>query len=350
LRERFEEMDKQSKQQMLLHRLVSLADQPQEQVRSALELLKQERGIQVVSAALSVLTSVAVPEARPVLLRLYAYYDEAPLKRDAGGRLRGLILKALQPIAHATDRSLAEHAAMTYEFLAPKKEECAGGLRIAGLSLLETTDVVLASYHCVRLLNDPYTSRMSGEPALSAVRFLANQGQFLPLYGFLVSNLLQDELLSSLRAGPKSSAEVMGECLRSLAQAPPSVVDDLFARYLAYSPATMMLTYETKEDVELVGFFDLLLAQTPQRTYLDFLESFLCKTARDELYQYVIALLVAHSHPELRRMLLTVARQEQSAHRIEILLSAFTLIQHDPVVTSLIQELQQRQRLQSKGG
>jgi hypothetical protein len=340
-------MDKQSKQQMLVHRLVSLADQPQEQVRSALELLKQERGIQVVSAALSVLTSVAVPEARPVLLRLYDYYDEAPIKRDAGGRLRGLILKALQPIAHATDRSLAEHAAMTYEFLPPKKEECTGGLRIAGLSLLETIDVVLASYHCVRLLNDPYTSRMSGEPALSAVRFLANQGQFLPLYGSLVSNLLQDEVLSGLRAGPKSVAEVMGECLRSLAQAPSSVVDDLFARYLAYSPATMMLTYETKEDVELVGFFDLLLAQTPRRTYLDFLESFLCKTTRDELYQYVIALLVAHPHPELRAVLLTVARREQSAHRIELLLAAFTLIQHDPVVTSLIQELQQRQRLQS---
>ena len=84
----------------------------------------------------------------------------------------------------------------------------------------------------------------------------------------------------------------------------------------------MMLTYETKEDVELVGFFDLLLAQTPRHTYLDFLESFLCKTVRDELYQYVIALLVAHSHPEVRTMLLTVARQEQSAHRIEILLSA----------------------------
>ena len=79
---------------------------------------------------------------------------------------------------------------MTYEFLPPKKEECTGRLRLAGLSLLETIDVVLASYHCVRLLNDPYTSRMSGEPALSAVRFLANQGQFLPLYGFLVSNLL----------------------------------------------------------------------------------------------------------------------------------------------------------------
>jgi hypothetical protein len=78
-------------------------------------------------------------------------------------------MKALRPVAHLTDRSLAEHAAMTYEFLPPKREECAGGLRIAGLSLLETIDVALASYHSVRLLNDPYTSRMSGEPALARV-------------------------------------------------------------------------------------------------------------------------------------------------------------------------------------
>lgn len=60
---------------------------------------------------------------------------------------------------------------------------------MAGLALLETIDTALASYHSVRLLNDLHTSRMSGEPALSAVRFLANQGQFLPLYGFVWSYL-----------------------------------------------------------------------------------------------------------------------------------------------------------------
>jgi len=94
---------------------------------------------------------------------------------------------------------------------------------------------------------------------------------------------------------------VMGECLRSLTRAPVSVVDDLLARYLAYSPASLMPTYEAREDVELVGFFDLLLAQTPRRTYLDFVASFLCQTARDELYQYVIALLIAHPHRISRR-------------------------------------------------
>ncbi len=338
-------MDKQAKQRELIHRLMGLADQPQTQVGFALELLNRERGIQVISAALSVFTSAAVPEVRPVLLQLYDYYDEAPVKRDAGGRLRSLILQALQPIAHTTDSSLAERAATTYEFLPPNREECTGGLRLAGLSLLETIDLALAYYHSVRLLHDSHTSRLSGEPALSAVRLLANHGQFLPLYGFLVSNLLQDELLSGLRARPKGSAEVKGECLKSLTRAPVSVVDDLFARYLAYSPASMMPTYEAREDVELVGFFDLLLAQTPRHTYLDFVASFLCQTTRDELYQYAIALLIARPHPDFKAVLLTVAHQEQHIHRVEILPSAFALIQHDPAITPVIQELQHKQRV-----
>ncbi len=138
-------MDEQTKHQALLHRLLSLADQPQEQIRYVLELLERVRGIQVVSIALAYVTSVALPEARPALLRLYDYYGQVPLKRDAGGRLRSSNLAALQPIAHLTDRSLAEHAAMTYEFLPPKKEECAGGLRVAGLSLLETKGEILLS-------------------------------------------------------------------------------------------------------------------------------------------------------------------------------------------------------------
>lgn len=64
-------MDKQAKQRELIHLLMGLADQPQAQVGFALELLNRERGVQVLSAALSVFTSAVVPEARPALLQLY---------------------------------------------------------------------------------------------------------------------------------------------------------------------------------------------------------------------------------------------------------------------------------------
>ena len=117
----------------------------------------------------------------------------------------------------------------------------------------------------------------------------------------------------------------------------------------AFSPAAMMLTYETKENMELVGFFDMLLAQTPRSTYLNFLEGFLRKTVRYALYRYVIALIIVSPHSELSTLVLRVARQEQNAQKVEILLSAFDLIQHDPIITSLIEELEQKQKTGSKG-
>ena len=43
---------------------------------------------------------------------MYEYYDEAPVKRDAGRKLRGLILKALEPVARSVDAKLAERMAM----------------------------------------------------------------------------------------------------------------------------------------------------------------------------------------------------------------------------------------------
>ena len=75
-------MDKQAKQLEILQRLHGLAGQPGTQVHCALELLDQERGNQVVSADLDIVTAAAIPEARPVLLRLYDYYDAACLRHD----------------------------------------------------------------------------------------------------------------------------------------------------------------------------------------------------------------------------------------------------------------------------
>lgn len=109
-------MDKQTKQQEILQRLHNLADQPSTQARYALELLDQERGNQVVSAALDIVTAADTPEARPVLLRLYDYYDASGIKRDADSYLRSAILGALLPIADPADWTLAEQATKTYEF------------------------------------------------------------------------------------------------------------------------------------------------------------------------------------------------------------------------------------------
>lgn len=326
-------MNKPSKQQASIQQLRGLVNEPEEQGRLALALLEKERNSQqVVSAALAVVTRVVMPGTRPVLLRLYDYYDASGVKRDAGGALRTLIIGALLPIAEAADWTLAERAAKTYEFLPPGRRESTGGLRAAGLTLLNNLDPVLAGYHATRLLVDPHTSRMNGEPAVGAAQLLAAQRQYLPLYMYILESL----------QGRESIPEVTGECLRSLGDAPTPIVDDLFARYIAAAPTTKIPVYEQKDDLELVGLFDLLLAQSPQASYLEFIKTFLQSTRRHEVYRYLAAAIIAGHQTQTWAILLEVARHERNAEKIELLLSAFTLVQHDPTIAELLQELQDR--------
>ncbi len=175
---------------------------------------------------------------------------------------------------------------------------------------------------------------MSGEPAVGAARLLAAQRQFLPLYEYV---------LNSLIPGDKESVpEVVGECLRSLVDAPLTIIDDLYARYIALAPVVRIPVYETKDDVELVGLFDLLLPQVSQTTYLDFIKMFLQLTKRYEVYRYLAALIVAGHQPELWAMLQDVARKERDPQRIEMLLTVLEPLQHDPTVASMLRALQEQ--------
>lgn len=330
-------MNKSAKQQAALQQLHSLREQPDKQARYALELLERERAShQVVSEALGVLTHTPAPSAgtRLALLRLYDYYDASGVKRDAGGSLRTLIIGALLPIAGAGDWELAERAAKTYEFLPPSRRESTSGLRAAGLTLLNNLDPLLAGYHATRLLVDAHTSRMSGEPAVGAVRLLATQRQLLPLYEYVLNSLRPDD--------KESVPEVVGECLRSLVDAPLTIIDDLYARYIALAPVVRTPVYETRDDVELVGLFDLLLPQASQATYLDFIKTFLQLTKRYEVYHYLVTLIVAGHQPELWAMLQDMARKERNPQKIEMLLSAFEPLQHDPAIASMMRALQER--------
>src|SRR5690242_18678415 len=221
-------MSKPPKVPAAVERLRALADRPDEQTRYALDLLAKEHGIQIVSAALAVILAAPPrPAARPILLQVYAYYDADGVKRDPGCDLRVAVLTALQPLAQGDDADLAERAVTTYEFLPPTRAESAGELRAAGLLLLAGLDPERARYHAVRLLVDPHTSRMSGRPAVDAVRLLADHGQVLPLY----------QVAMDPRGGV---SEVIAACLQNLAEVPPSILAGLVARY-SDSPDDLLL-------------------------------------------------------------------------------------------------------------
>jgi len=59
------------------------------------------------------------------------------------------------------------------------------------------------------------------------------------------------------------------------------------------------------------------------------------------------SMMVANHQPEAWALLAEVARREQNKHKVGILLSAFALIRHDPAITELTRELQQKQEAKS---
>jgi hypothetical protein len=275
-----------------------LAGEPAGQAAFALRLVETERNAEVALAALAILTEAPDPTWRPTLLRAYAYYDANPARRDGGGPVRAAILKALGPIALPEDAALLERAAATYEFMFG---EVAGDLRAAALLALARVDGVLAGYHAVRLLADPHTSIMSGEPAVTAVRLLAAQGQTLPLYAYVAQ-------------AQEPIGDVAAECLRSLTALPASLLPALIDHYR-----------ESTDEIVLLGLFDLLLAHETRADHHAFILDFLRDTALYTLYRSLVATLVASRDEALIGALAAMAESERNPRKLELLREALAL-------------------------
>ncbi|HEX5505765.1 MAG TPA: hypothetical protein VFW96_24320 [Thermomicrobiales bacterium] len=281
-----------------LERLRGLAATPTEQAAYALRLLDRERNVEVLRAALDLLAARTDPAFRPAFLRRYAHDDQDGARRDPAGTLRIALLQALRPLARPEDAALFARAATTYEFL---YGEATGDLRAAGLLALNEADDALAGYHAVRLLADRYTSPLSGEPALTAVRVLAAQGQFLPLYAYVTG------------AEP-GVADVVAEGLRSLTSLPASLLPALVERHR-----------ECEDEIVLLGLFDLLLAHEARDAYTGFVLDFLRATPLLNIYRYLVSVLVASREAPLIAALETMAKEEQNRDKAAILRDALAL-------------------------
>ncbi len=301
-----------------LRRLEDLTSSPAEQISYALSLVETERMTDVVLAALQVITKNPSSAARPVLLRKYAYLDADGIKRDPGGFVRSQILRALRRVARVDDLPLLERAATTYEFMPPARSEVASEIRSNAVVAMNELNAELASFHCVRLLADSYTSTMSGEPALSAARILASQLQLLPLYQYVVSPT------------PRVP-EVVSEALRSLAAIPGSLLEPLVDRYRT-----------TDDGVELVGLFDLILTHKQGSDFNAFVVEFLRETTMIDVHRYVLAAIVANRKTDLVASVLQIAREETSRRKIENLIDALALMRGDRAAETALNDLRRR--------
>lgn len=302
------------KKRELLRTLGSFRDSPTEQAAFAVELLSAKNGAEVVRAALDVLAKHTDIRATPALHELYWHYAEKDGKRDPGAYTRTGILKALRPVMGMGDAELIVHAVTTYERYPPNFEEETALLRSAAIVLLSELDDRLAAFFATRLLADGYTEPMSGEPALTAVRVLAAQGELLPLYFYATQH----------QEG--GHAEVLAECLRNLGYAPEAVVSEIVKQL-----------GDSDNRAALVGLFDMLTLGPGSPRHVDFLSRFLQGTEDLDLYRYLVTVMLTSPNGDVREALAGAVRGERSADKVEALREAATLAPYTTELQNLLQ-------------
>jgi hypothetical protein len=274
-----------------LETLKSLADEPEKQLSFALELLKSERKQEILARALEIIEKNVRPEAHASLLEAYERFEKGGQKTDPGAFLRTSILKALTGIARPQDIPLLEQAATTYVQMPSMHDAQAAHLRAAAVTTLNEVDESIAAFHCIRLLNDPITSRMSGEPALTAVKVLAAQGSLLPLYYYAVSEV-------------EKIPDVLAECLRSLTNLPVLLLEQLVKKYQTL-----------ENEVVLIGLFDLIIGHREGEKCWDFLLYFQKNTGNLELYQYLLLTVFSRGKDELILKMLEKSSGEKNPQK-----------------------------------
>jgi hypothetical protein len=205
--------------------------------------------------------------------------------------------------------------------LPPSFREEAGPLRAAGVVALTEINDELARYHAARLLVETYTDPMSGEPAVTAARVLANQGQEQSLYQYLYQ-----EPAASL-------PEITSECLRLLTSLSDSLIPGLVDRFL-----------DSENDLILAGLFELLVCHSAGPLGQEYIYTFLKETNRYDVYRYVVALIVAESRNQLLPALLPAFRTETDIEKAAVLIELLTPFDSDSEINEIIEKLKQAER------
>jgi hypothetical protein len=182
---------------------------------------------------------------------------------------------------------------------------------------------VLGCAHAVRLLGEPDTSQLNGQPTLTAIHVLAGYGRPLPVYAFV---LRQGEAF--VRDG---IGEVVGTALESLAAAefPASVFAALAQTVAAWGMPTVSSSL-------------LHAIITGRKTDLyPLAQDIITRTRHDDLHRYGVLQLAAARESMLTDMLYTLARTSPT-ERVMNYLEAVELTsgdERDELIAALEQRL-----------
>lgn len=297
------------------------ADNPDTIQALALELLAVSKRREMIDVALRKLKDCPLQDtARPVLHDKALYYFEQH-QQDAGGLLREQIIRLLMQIGHPNDRELYLRGLNTYE-VQPMMGEVTQNLRAVCLIALAIHEPELAHLHAVRLLGETdSTSRYNGEPAITAINLLSQQGQPLPIYAYL--------LLHGSVALEGGQHELIGKALESLGAAFPSELYKLLLEQFA----------PRDRAVVNMGIITHIVENRVTSLY-PALDDIITRTRHDELHNYGVVMLAVSRDETLRQQLYTLARRSPS-HRINNFIEALELIA-EPDKNELLDSLRQR--------
>ncbi|MBW7885420.1 MAG: hypothetical protein H3C34_22880 [Caldilineaceae bacterium] len=309
-----------------VQQLRELHNRPNEAVAFALKLLTERQSKDVLIPALELLAGYPHPPARTPLLALYARYARDKGVHDQGAFLRRAVMAALEPVARVDDIPMLNRAVETYEFWPPDFAEDAVLLRASALVALSRVDDELACFHAARLLVDPYTAPMTGEPAVTAARVLGAQGQLTALYLYAMQPALESE-----DHGPPWP-EVTAECLRQLTDLPDQLLPGLVARFA-----------ESKSAVVRLGLYDLVIHHVVgEAQKMAYLQRFLAECDDLDCYRYLVMSVAAAGRTELLEVLRAAAGKERDLDRVVILSEAASILGHYPEFRALAKLLDER--------
>jgi hypothetical protein len=265
--------------------------QGEAQVEMAVRLLQPKSSREALRAAVRVLQRQPTDEARLPLILLVQHFGRNGGSADYGTYLRSEMMRALRPLVRQEDKDFLTAALMTYEYPPPERREDAAMLRSTALVAMAELDVELCRFHAVRLLVDGQTDPMSGEPAVTAARILANFGDMLALFQFVCSD-----------AG-MAKPEVMAAVLGGMTTLPVELI-----------PTLLATIGERAAGVVLVGLADLLLGHESGPQGLEFLMSAVRRSDSD-VVRYIAFEMVSRGGDDWIKQLVQVLRQDGDAKR-----------------------------------
>lgn len=269
-----------------LQRLKAETD-PERACDLALELLRDHRERQIVDAALLKLKNCTLGEsARAVLRPKTLYYLDNP-QHDSGCNIRDALVRFLVDISNPADLDVYLRGVEVHEQLLGV--DVGQNLRAASLVGIGMIDPSLASAYAVKLIVDlADTSRFSGEPAITAMALLREQGDTLPIYQFL----LMLKQMPDLPIVP----EVVSKALELLdADFPAALYREIAAPYV-----------QADRVIQQVGIVGYVVSNHRAELY-DLLETIVANTRHDDLHRYAVIEMAASRHAPLIDLLYRLA-------------------------------------------